>query len=185
MGCLKGGINTFIDNGNINRYLSYNSAIISVWGLLTSYLDTASHHTLINSSNQQKVETGAPRITEGEGRERLLSECFIGYPKETMSYNFYFPPENKIVVARYVEFLEKNLLSQEINRRAEELKEIQDEDTSPSKNNSEIPMKVEEVEEHSLGDLNEPINYKATILDSESDKWVDAMNAEMQSMKDN
>ncbi|GJR85249.1 retrotransposon protein, putative, ty1-copia subclass [Tanacetum coccineum] len=42
-----------------------------------------------------------------------------------------------------------------------------------------------EVEEHSLGDLNEPNNYKAAILDSESDKWVDAMNAEMQSMKYN
>nr|GEX64247.1 retrotransposon protein, putative, Ty1-copia subclass [Tanacetum cinerariifolium] len=42
-----------------------------------------------------------------------------------------------------------------------------------------------EVEEYSLGDLNEPANYKAVILDSESDKWVDAMNAKMQSMKDN
>ncbi|GJS17487.1 retrovirus-related pol polyprotein from transposon TNT 1-94 [Tanacetum coccineum] len=42
-----------------------------------------------------------------------------------------------------------------------------------------------EVKTHSLGDLNEPTNYKATILDLESDKWLDAMNAEMQSMKDN
>nr|GEX09307.1 hypothetical protein [Tanacetum cinerariifolium] len=42
-----------------------------------------------------------------------------------------------------------------------------------------------EVEEHSLGDLNEPTNYKASILDSESDKWVENMNAKMQSMKDN
>ncbi|GJV68417.1 retrotransposon protein, putative, ty1-copia subclass [Tanacetum coccineum] len=131
-----------------------------------------------------------------------------------MDYYLYFPPENKIVVARYAEFLEKNLLSQEISGRAEELEEIQDKDTSPSENTSEIPMEVEgfeppqeevvpirrsarthrapdrlclnvEVEEHSLGDLNEPTNYKAAILDPESDKWVDAMNAEMQSMKDN
>ncbi|GJV14477.1 retrotransposon protein, putative, ty1-copia subclass [Tanacetum coccineum] len=42
-----------------------------------------------------------------------------------------------------------------------------------------------EVEEHSLGDLNEPTNYKAAMLDLEYDKWLDAMNAEMQSMKDN
>ncbi|GJZ17369.1 retrotransposon protein, putative, ty1-copia subclass [Tanacetum coccineum] len=42
-----------------------------------------------------------------------------------------------------------------------------------------------EVEEHSLGDLNEPANYKAAMLDPESNKWLDAMNAEMQSMKDN
>ncbi|GJX06722.1 retrotransposon protein, putative, ty1-copia subclass [Tanacetum coccineum] len=124
--------------------------------------------------------------------------------KETMGYYFYFPPENKIVVARYVEFLEKNLISQKVSGRAVELKKIQDEDTSPSENirNS---MEVEdfkppqeevvhvrrspmthraperlclnvEVEEHSLGDLNEPTNYKAALLDPESDKWLDAMN---------
>ncbi|GJW67473.1 retrotransposon protein, putative, ty1-copia subclass [Tanacetum coccineum] len=89
----------------------------------------------------------------------------------------------------------------------EELKEIQDEDASPSENTSEIPREVEgfelpqeevvpvymstrthrapdrlclnvEVGEHSFGDLNEPANYKAAILDPESDKWLDAMNAE-------
>ncbi|GJV79150.1 retrotransposon protein, putative, ty1-copia subclass [Tanacetum coccineum] len=108
----------------------------------------------------------------------------------------------------------KNLLSQEVSGRAGELEEIQDEDTSPSEITSEIPMEVEgfepphekeahvrrsvrthraperlclnvEVEEHSLGDLNEPANYKAAMLDPESDKWLDAMNAEMQSIKDN
>ncbi|GJR11484.1 hypothetical protein Tco_0794136 [Tanacetum coccineum] len=42
-----------------------------------------------------------------------------------------------------------------------------------------------EVEEHSLGDLNEPASYKAAMLDSESNKWIDAMNAEIQSMMDN
>ncbi|GJZ41118.1 retrotransposon protein, putative, ty1-copia subclass, partial [Tanacetum coccineum] len=42
-----------------------------------------------------------------------------------------------------------------------------------------------EVEEHSLGDLNEPTSYKAAMLDSESNKWIDAMNAEIQSMMDN
>ncbi|GJV74208.1 retrotransposon protein, putative, ty1-copia subclass [Tanacetum coccineum] len=131
-----------------------------------------------------------------------------------MGCYLYFPPENKIVVARYAEFLEKNLLSQEISERAKELEEIQNKDTSPSKNTSKIPMKVKgleppqekvvpirrsarthrapdrlcinvKVEEHILGDLNEPANYKATILYLESDKWVDAMNTEMQSMKDN
>nr|GEV89997.1 retrovirus-related Pol polyprotein from transposon TNT 1-94 [Tanacetum cinerariifolium] len=135
------------------------------------------------------------------------------YPTEMMGYYFYFPPENKIIVAMYTEFLERNLLSQEISERAEELEEIQNKDTSPSKNTSEIPMELEgfeppqeevvlirrsarthqaldclclnvEVEEHSLGDLNEPNNYKAAILDLESDKWVDAMNTIMKSIKD-
>ncbi|GKE38513.1 retrotransposon protein, putative, ty1-copia subclass, partial [Tanacetum coccineum] len=40
-------------------------------------------------------------------------------------------------------------------------------------------------EEHELGDLGEPANYKAALLDHESDKWLNAMNVEMQSMKDN
>ncbi|GJR25360.1 retrotransposon protein, putative, ty1-copia subclass [Tanacetum coccineum] len=78
-------------------------------------------------------------------------------------------------------------------RRAVELKEIQDEDTSPSRNTSKIPMEVkgfeppqkEVIPVRSLGDLNEPTNYKAAMLDPKSDKWLDAMNAEMQSMKDN
>ncbi|GJV96515.1 hypothetical protein Tco_1548092 [Tanacetum coccineum] len=56
----------------------------------------------------------------------------IRYPKKTMGYYFYFPPEKKIVVAKYVEFSEKNLISQKVSRRAIELEEIQDEDTSPS-----------------------------------------------------
>ncbi|GJX47887.1 retrotransposon protein, putative, ty1-copia subclass [Tanacetum coccineum] len=154
------------------------------------------------------------RDTPDKLQQRSVKCIFIGYPKETMGYYFYFPPENKIVVARYAEFFEKNLLSQEVSGRAGELKEIQDEDTSPSEITSEIPMEVEgfeppheeeapvrrsvrthraperlclnvEVEEHSLGDLNEPANYKAAMLDPESNKWLDAMNAEMQSMIDN
>nr|GEV14683.1 zinc finger, CCHC-type [Tanacetum cinerariifolium] len=35
------------------------------------------------------------------------------------------------------------------------------------------------------GDLGEPANYKAALLDPESEKWLNAMNMEMQSMKDN
>ncbi|GJT74846.1 retrotransposon protein, putative, ty1-copia subclass [Tanacetum coccineum] len=42
-----------------------------------------------------------------------------------------------------------------------------------------------DAEEHELGDLGEPANYKAALLDPESDKWFNAMNVEMQSMRDN
>ncbi|GKG15045.1 hypothetical protein Tco_0354645, partial [Tanacetum coccineum] len=58
-------------------------------------------------------------------------------------YYFYFPHENKIVVARYAEFFEKNLITQEVSGRDMDLKEIQDEYTSPSEITSEIPMKVQ------------------------------------------
>ncbi|GKG13145.1 hypothetical protein Tco_0350105, partial [Tanacetum coccineum] len=118
-----------------------------------------------------------------------------------MGYYFYFPPENKIVVARYVELFEKSLLSQEVSGRAGELEEIQDEDTSPSEITSEIPIEVEgfeppheevgtvrrsarthrapeslclnvEAKEHSLGDINEPANSRTAMLDLESNKWL-------------
>nr|GEU71021.1 hypothetical protein [Tanacetum cinerariifolium] len=92
---------------------------------------------------------------------------------------------------------------------------IQEEDTQPSKNTSEIdnevaPIEVEpqnvevpihrsaripqapdkfgfyvDVKEYELGDLNELPNYKAALSDLEFDKWLEAMNTEMQSMKDN
>ncbi|GJR93718.1 putative reverse transcriptase domain-containing protein [Tanacetum coccineum] len=40
-------------------------------------------------------------------------------------------------------------------------------------------------EEHKLRDLGEPANYKAALLDPGSDKWLNTMNVEMQSMRDN
>ncbi|GJU02029.1 zinc finger, CCHC-type containing protein [Tanacetum coccineum] len=92
---------------------------------------------------------------------------------------------------------------------------IQEDDTQPSKNTSERddevkpnevePQSVEvpirrsgrisqapdrydfyiDAEELELGDLNEPPNYKAALSYPKSDKWLDVMNTEMQSMKDN
>nr|GEY72949.1 hypothetical protein [Tanacetum cinerariifolium] len=103
-------------------------------------------------------------------------------PKGNNGLCFYLPPENKIVVARYPKFFEKNLITQEVSGRAVDLEEIQDGDTSPFKITSEIPM---EAREHSLGDLNEPAGYKAAMLDSKSNQWIDAVNAEIQSMIDN
>ncbi|GKA84653.1 retrotransposon protein, putative, ty1-copia subclass [Tanacetum coccineum] len=82
------------------------------------------------------------RDTLDKLQQRSIKCIFIGYPKETISYYFYFPPENKIVVVRYAEFFEKNLITQEVSGRAMDLEEIQDEDTSPSKITSEIPMEV-------------------------------------------
>ncbi|GKG51480.1 hypothetical protein Tco_0541864, partial [Tanacetum coccineum] len=38
-----------------------------------------------------------------------------------------------------------------------------------------------DAKEHELGDLGEPENYKATLLDPKSNKWLNAMNVEMQS----
>ncbi|GKF41798.1 putative retrotransposon ty1-copia subclass protein, partial [Tanacetum coccineum] len=92
---------------------------------------------------------------------------------------------------------------------------IQEEDTQPSENTSKehdevTPIEVEpqsvgvpihrfaripqapyrycyyvDIEEYELGDFDEPPNYIAALAYLEYDKWLEAMNTEMQSMKDN
>ncbi|GJW66463.1 retrotransposon protein, putative, ty1-copia subclass [Tanacetum coccineum] len=73
------------------------------------------------------------RDTPDKLEQRPVKCIFIGYPKETMGYYFDFPPKNKIVVARYVEFFEKRLISQEISGRAVDLEEIQEEEDTTIK----------------------------------------------------
>ncbi|GJU59723.1 retrotransposon protein, putative, ty1-copia subclass [Tanacetum coccineum] len=185
---------------------------------LTDYTLVSATRILNMVPTKKGCEALVKRDTPDKLEQRSVKCIFIRYPKETMSYYFYFPPKNKIVVARYVEFFKKRLISQEISGRVVDLKEIQEEeDTTPFEITSNIHQEVEgfelpqppqeevilicrserthrapnrlclnvEVEEHSLGDLNEPTSYKAIMLDSESDKWIDAMNAEIQSMMDN
>nr|GEY48070.1 retrotransposon protein, putative, Ty1-copia subclass [Tanacetum cinerariifolium] len=45
--------------------------------------------------------------------------------------------------------------------------------------------RTNDAEEPELGDLGEPTNYKAALLDPEFEKWLAAMKVEMQSMNDN
>ncbi|GJV95099.1 retrotransposon protein, putative, ty1-copia subclass [Tanacetum coccineum] len=155
-------------------------------------------------------------LTKPDKLEPISIKCiFVGYPKQTMGYSFYYPPENKLFVAQNAKFLENSLITQEASQSLEDLKIIQEEYTHPSLdtslNHEEDDQEIDEpqsdinpirrstrtrrapdrmclyidAEEHELGDLGEPTNYKAVLLDPESDKWLNAMNVEMQSMKDN
>ncbi|GJY07196.1 retrotransposon protein, putative, ty1-copia subclass [Tanacetum coccineum] len=122
-----------------------------------------------------------------------------GYPKETIGYSFYYLPENKVLVAWNAKFLENSLINQEASGSLEDLEIIQEEDTYPSINTSlnheEDDLEMDEpqsdiipirrstrtrrptnrmclyidAEEHELRDLGEPANYKAALLDPESD----------------
>ncbi|GJX67357.1 retrotransposon protein, putative, ty1-copia subclass [Tanacetum coccineum] len=132
-----------------------------------------------------------------------------------MGYSFYYPPENKVLVAQNAEFLENNLITQEASGSLEDLESIQEEDThlsiDTSLNHEEDDLEIDkpqsdinlirrstrtrcptdrmclyiDAKEHELGDLGEPANYKAVLLDPEFDNWMNAMNVEMKSMKDN
>ncbi|GKB27007.1 retrotransposon protein, putative, ty1-copia subclass [Tanacetum coccineum] len=110
-------------------------------------------------------------------------------------------------------YLKNSLINQEASGSLEDLEIIQEEDTHPSidtsLNHEEDDLEIDEpqsdiipirrstktrrptdrmclyikAEEHELGDLGEPANYKAALLDPESDKWLNAMNVEMQSIE--
>ncbi|GKB23554.1 retrotransposon protein, putative, ty1-copia subclass [Tanacetum coccineum] len=155
------------------------------------------------------------RDTPNKLESRSIKCIFVGYPKETMGYYFYYPLENKNFVARYAEFFETRLIKQEASGSTVDFDEIKIEEAQPSKNTSLHQHEVEpdtvepqtdeihvcrsaritqaperygfyiDTEEHELGDHGEPPNYRAALSDLESEKCLEAINAEMQSMKDN
>nr|GEW88617.1 hypothetical protein [Tanacetum cinerariifolium] len=132
-------------------------------------------------------------LTKRDKLEPMSIKCiFIGYPKETMGYSFYYPPENKVLVARNAEFLKNILITQEASGSLEDL-EINEpqSDIIPIRRFASTRYAPDrmclyiDAGEHELGNLGEPANYKAALLDPESNKCLDAINVEMQSMKDN
>ncbi|GJU11380.1 pentatricopeptide repeat-containing protein [Tanacetum coccineum] len=103
------------------------------------------------------------------------------------------PPENKVLVSRNAEFLENSFITQEASGSLEDLEIIQEEYTHPSidtsLNHKEDDLEIDEpqsdinlirrstrtrrpidrlclyidAEEHELGDLGEPLNYKLHV----------------------
>nr|GEZ02280.1 hypothetical protein [Tanacetum cinerariifolium] len=96
-------------------------------------------------------------LRSDRGGEYLSQEFkdYLRYPKETMGYYFYFPPENKVIVAR-------------------------SERTTRAPNHLCLNIEVKDDE---VGDLGEPVNYKAAMLDPDKVIWQGAMDEEMNSMK--
>ncbi|GJT05679.1 retrotransposon protein, putative, ty1-copia subclass [Tanacetum coccineum] len=160
---------------------------------------------ILNMVQTKKVDKTPYKVWHGQTPKLI--------PKGNNS--FYYPPEKKKIVARKAEFFENKVIDHEASGSLENLEIIQKEDTHPSIDTSldhegddqEIdetqsdlnPIRRStktrraldrmclyiDAEEHELRDLGEPTNYKAALLDPEFDKWFNAMNVEMQSMKDN
>nr|GEX29117.1 retrovirus-related Pol polyprotein from transposon TNT 1-94 [Tanacetum cinerariifolium] len=150
-----------------------------VWhgqALKLSYLKVWSCKALVKRDTLTKPEKLEPRS---------IKCIFIGYPKETMGYPFYCPPGNKVLVAQNAEFLKNSLITQEASGSLEDLKIIQEEYMHPSIDTSLYHEEDYQEINEPQRDLGEPANYKAALLDPESEKWLNAMNVEMQSIKDN
>ncbi|GJX14482.1 retrotransposon protein, putative, ty1-copia subclass [Tanacetum coccineum] len=125
----------------------------------TTFMDDYSRYGyayLLKHKHEALVKRDTP-----EKLQQISVKCiFIGYPKKTI----------------------------EVSGRAVELEEIQDEDTSPSENTSEIPMEVEGFKPPQK----EVISVRRSVWTHRAPErlclnveWPDAMNAEMQFMKDN
>ncbi|KAL4376604.1 hypothetical protein GQ457_02G024260 [Hibiscus cannabinus] len=137
----------------------------------------------------------------------------VGYPKKTKGYYFYNPKENKVFVARTGVFLEKDFLSNKGNGRNIELKEVQQQqvhepevEETPQvleENSTDLetqPLRRSTREHHEperygflvttqvdviLVDQDEPKTYQEAVSSPDSEKWLEAMRSEMDSMLEN
>nr|GEZ15853.1 retrotransposon protein, putative, Ty1-copia subclass [Tanacetum cinerariifolium] len=128
-------------------------------------------------------------LTKPDKLEPRSIKCiFIECPKETMGYSFYYPPKNKVLVARNAEFLENSLITKEASGSLEDLEIIQEEDTHPSVDTSLNHKEDDQEIDEPQSDIN-PIRRSTRTHHPtdhpEFDKWLNAMNVEMQSTKDN
>ncbi|KAK8701481.1 hypothetical protein V6N13_019868 [Hibiscus sabdariffa] len=137
---------------------------------------------------------------------------FLGYPKETKGYYFYNHKENKMFVVRTGVFLEKDFLSSKEDRRNIELEEVQQQVNEPEvEQTSQVveenltdletqPLQRSTRQRHEpvrygflvtshgdviLVDHDEPKTYQEVVSSPDSEKWLEAMRSEMDSMSDN
>ncbi|GJZ37360.1 retrotransposon protein, putative, ty1-copia subclass [Tanacetum coccineum] len=100
---------------------------------------TPQHNVVSERRNRTLLDMGCEALVKRETltksdklEPRSIKCIFIGYPKERMCYSFYYPPDNKVLVAWNAEFLKNTLITQEASGSLEDLEIIQEEDTHPS-----------------------------------------------------
>ncbi|GJY28241.1 probable 2-carboxy-D-arabinitol-1-phosphatase, partial [Tanacetum coccineum] len=126
-----------------------------------SVLEEKSNHLLRQWFDHD--ESNTLRKSFGIMMSLLARNSQHGYPKETIGYSFYYPPENKIFVARNAEFLE-NVYNQEASV------EVLEVHARTRRARRSLCVYTSMAKDHELGDLGEPANYKAAFLDPKSDK---------------
>ncbi|KAK8584360.1 hypothetical protein V6N12_068604 [Hibiscus sabdariffa] len=145
--------------------------------------------------------------------QKTPHEMWTGKRPKTNGYYFYNHKENKVFVARTGVFLEKDFLSSKEDRRNIELEEVQQQqDTEPEverfsqtveENSTDLetrPLRRSTRERHEperygflvtthrdviLVDHDEPKTYQEVVSSPDSEKWLEAVRSEMDSMSDN
>ncbi|KAM1557067.1 hypothetical protein ACFX10_040537 [Malus domestica] len=133
---------------------------------------------------------------------------FVGYPKETMRYEFYHPDDQKVFVARTAKFLEDEFVLKGTISKQMEVNEINNEPQTSTRHIDNpvpeplAPRRSERVskppkrygldndfdELYLLGDnetKEDPRDYTEAMSDIDSKKWQEAMKFEMDSMYQN
>ncbi|KAL0373444.1 UNVERIFIED_CONTAM: hypothetical protein Sradi_3260100 [Sesamum radiatum] len=139
----------------------------------------------------------------GDKLDSRSSLCrFVGYPKETAGYYFYDPTEQKVFISRNAVFLEKDFPSD--NQRdkiliEESSGEPPHESTAsfePTVHTDSVPILRRLTRESRVPERygfvgltsqldNDPKIYGEAMSDIDSDKWLEAMKSEMDSMGSN
>ncbi|KAL0319569.1 UNVERIFIED_CONTAM: Retrovirus-related Pol polyprotein from transposon TNT 1-94 [Sesamum radiatum] len=153
---------------------------------------------LLNIAPSKSVPQTPYEICHG----KPSSYKFIGYPKETAGYYFYGPAEQKIFFARNAVFSEKGFPLD--SRRDEVLieessREPQHDNTTsfePTVHTDGVPVLHRSTRESRVPERygfvgltsqldNDPKTYGEAMSDIDSNKWLEAMKFEMDSMRSN
>ena len=139
---------------------------------------------------------------------------FVGYPNETRGYYFYNRTENKVFVARTAVFLERELISKKGSGSMIDLDEVREpqNDVEPELEHEQevhenvIVQETQDVRRSNrirreperyfgflltqtgdvmLMDDDEPLTYEDAMNSPESERWLEAMKSEMDSMYEN
>nr|GEV99376.1 hypothetical protein [Tanacetum cinerariifolium] len=99
---------------------------------------TPQHNGVSERRNRTLLDMGCEALVKRDTltkpnklEPRALKCIFVGYPKETMGYSFYYPLKNKVFVARNAEFFKNEVIDHEASGSLEDLEIIQEEDTHP------------------------------------------------------
>nr|GEX37367.1 retrotransposon protein, putative, Ty1-copia subclass [Tanacetum cinerariifolium] len=178
-------------------------------------IEKLQHDGLLNSINIESLGKCVSCLSSKMARKPCSHQVKMAKDLLGLIHTNVFQKEVENKLGKTIKSLRSDCEDLKASESVEDLEIIQEEDTNPSLDTSldheEDDQEIDEpqsdinpirksfrtrrtqdrmclyidAEEHGLEDLGEPANYKAALLDPESKKWLDAMNVEIQSMKDN